>query len=568
MKFILKETWGYAVLLIILFAIAALAVWHTMDFVEEQMPSGEYRVVAVLIWALCLGFMLIAGAFGLWAIQFAAEGESRRRIGRLVETMDYLRDGLLVIDRRARITGANPAAKEMAKRALGDHEALQEVFACLREEDVDILLRSTEPNEIERKLEGPRALRVLRFRSQPSEGVTLILISDVTATEQHRTRSRQLARLQLIGQIARGVAHDFNSILCGISGHASLLTRVPAGSSEMLASIDAVTQGAERGIELAGHLLELSKPGLVGQSTEIVAEHVKVAAEILRGSLPAEWTVETDLQDLPPVPLTGIQIEQSVLNLGLLAADALQQPGVLRISLGRPGDGHLFNIGEKFAGLILVAASRTDDVLLNQEVVIRDTPREAGVIASVIRSMIEETGGALEYLSAADGAPIYRIGLPFSDILTSDGAGADLPGELCAYISHWSILHARVSRQHNTLDTRLDTLGAKIERVDNVMSALAYVEGTPGLDAIVIEKHLLRQETRGLLKAILKLRPSAGLVVLSEDPEAESDDLASDVMFVAAGAKPDAILLAMIEAKSLAVRRKQDPQIRLPLSQG
>ena len=81
---------------------------------------------------------------------------------------------------------------------------------------------------MERESEQSTGNKTFRFRSQPSSelhslGLRLIQISDVTLIRKQQQRQRQFARLQLVGNIAHGVAHDFNNILCSIAGYASLL---------------------------------------------------------------------------------------------------------------------------------------------------------------------------------------------------------------------------------------------------------------------------------------------------------------------------------------------------------
>ena len=117
MRLFPKETWSYAVLLVILFGITTIAVWQTILFLETCVPETEIGIVTALLWTLTLGFMLIAGAFGLWSIQFAAGAESRRRISAIVTSMDYIQDGLLAIDHHDRITGCNTGRGEHAARS-------------------------------------------------------------------------------------------------------------------------------------------------------------------------------------------------------------------------------------------------------------------------------------------------------------------------------------------------------------------------------------------------------------------------------------------------------------------
>lgn len=557
MRIFTKEAWSYAFLLIILFAIATIAVWNAISYLEDHISSEEYGTGAALIWALTLGFMLIAGAFGLWAIQFSAEAESRRRIGRFVDAMDYISDGLLTVDRKGRITGSNPAARSLVKSNLAKHEQIRVVFTCLSEDDVSLLLNTKEPNEVERKLINADTSCTLRFRSQPSEGLTLIMISDVTAVDAEHLRSRQVARLQLIGQIAEGVAHDFTDLLCSISGHASLLARLEPDAASIKKSVESITQGTEHGIALAGHLLELAQSGVIGRSTNMAGKHIATAVEFIRNSLSVGWQVESTVQDqLPPVALTGLQIEQVVLNLGLLAADACAKAGVLKIIAAKPTKTHLFNVGNKFAGVILITATGQETADLGSENVVLETSRESGVIQSVIHSILKEAGGDMDCLTGADGSALYRIMLPHGNILTGKEDTGELSSELSAYIARWLILLAIPAGEHDLLKRRLNELGVKVERVESITSALARIEEGKDLDAIILDKYLLGRETQGLLKAILKLCPSAGIVLLCEEPQTESRELLTDVVFVQERSDPNKILMSMIEAKSFAVRRK------------
>ena len=85
MKFFRTEALAYTVLLIILFTISSLAVVRIIHVLGDVVPGDVSPAIAVAIWSLTLGFMLIAGAFGLWGIKLSAEAEGRRRVGRFVD---------------------------------------------------------------------------------------------------------------------------------------------------------------------------------------------------------------------------------------------------------------------------------------------------------------------------------------------------------------------------------------------------------------------------------------------------------------------------------------------------
>ena len=105
------------------------------------------------------------------------------------------------------------------------------------------------PQELERNCLYDSSLHTLRFRSQPSSGVRLVMVSDVTDMRTHEIHCRQIALLQLVGRIAGGMANDFNNILCSISVYADLLARdLPPNDAkrESLTVIQNQTQKALR----------------------------------------------------------------------------------------------------------------------------------------------------------------------------------------------------------------------------------------------------------------------------------------------------------------------------------
>lgn len=568
MRFFRTEVWSYAILLIILFAIATVAVWETISYLNELLDKagqgGEINTVIIVMWALTLGFMFIAGAFGLWAIKFSAEAESRRRIGRFVEGMEFFRDGLLAVDRKGRISGSNPAIKKMTGLSVETTDSLGAACPSLSEEDIRLLLDPKEPNEVERSVLGNSGeSRTIRFRSQPSGDLSLIMVSDVTAMNSQRLRNRQVAKLQLVGQLARGAAHDFNSLLCGVSGYTSLLNRLQPGSPEMAKCVDAIRQNVEKGLELTSHLSQLgqSEPPLSSSFTEDLDMHVRTASDILRDSLPVGWQVESSSQeDFPVIGFTGQQLEQIILNLGLLAADAAPGPAKLKIAAGRPGSTHSFTMGDnRYAGILIVTATQSDlDTIANPPQP-RKSEAEGGLILSILRSMIEDAEGRLECLTGIDGAPVYRVALPHGTIAKDDGSIAELPPEVKHYIAQWAILLAGAGKDYGLLAKSFQALGSRVERVDNIVSVLARVEDEKPLDVMVLSRNLLGQESKALLKAILKLRPAAGVVVLCEQPAQEPADLLSDVVFLPNRSDLNKILTLMLEARSLASKRKSPP---------
>ncbi len=567
MNVIPKSAWRYALLMLLLLGAVALASYSIIEYLQNHI--GEWtdreavRELSMAIWAMTMGVMFLTGAFGLWGIRSTVEIEGRRRIGRFVAAMDYLSDGLMLLDGAGRIIGYNPALVELLPRQIRDLKRLRltEAFHCLSQADLVCLLDLTTPRELERNCFYDGALHTLRFRSQPSSGVRLVLVSDVTDMRSHEMRLRQIALLQLVGRIAGGVAHDFNNILCSISAYADLLARdFPPGNAgrESLAVIQKQTQ---KGAALSRQLLALSRAGGSGALGARIEKHLHDAADLLRVALTPAWQMQVAAAgEFPRTPLTAGQIEQIVLNLGLLAADAQPHPGILTITLHRRGEGNLAHVPDRFETVLLITAepapaggaapARPDAAGVSS----RAAPEDGGVILSVVKSLVEEAQGALDELQSASGICIYRVCLPHL-ALPEAASEADLPvpAEFSDYLRGWRIT-AAVTGKHEPagLFQSLREAGVAIERRDNFMAVLGGVDSLQTQDAFIVDFQMLENEAGGLIKALLKLCPRLGVVILCPDPaQPLTEQLKSQAVFAGYAEPPGRIMQALITAKAL-----------------
>ncbi len=564
-----KGAWRYGLQIVVLFIIAAvtagLIIAHIEETIFEQDPEDTIRQLNVGIWSLTMGFMFLAGALGLLAIRSTAETEGRRRIGTFVNAMDQLSDGLFVLDGSGAILGSNPAGKELVETGDGIIPAtFFNAFPSLNRQAVDMLLASRHPRETQTDCLREKGLRSLRFRSQPAAGVILILVSDVTEARALEIRKKQVAQLQLVGRIAGGLADDFSDILCAISGHSSLLKRSDLDPETIRQSLAVIDNETRKGSLLSRMLLDLSRSGEPGNPTNNLADNVKEAASLLRVALSHGWTVRTAINGAcPTVSLTPAQVEQVLLNIGLLAADARPRPGTVMITLSPPGNEHLLAVDRRYAAVILISTSASapaghndqDDVKAMEEAIpISD---ESGVIMSVVRSIVEEADGKLEHLTAPGGLSLYRICLPHLDTRERSPGADDLPqNELSVYVSRWHVLAADSGGATDAFTNGLSRLGAGVDMKKDIGAALACIESAKDLDAIIIERQMLGTDAGGLLHAIVRLAPQVGILVLCHDPEKEDAALRSLAVFERLDAGSQNLVRAMVDAKTQARSRE------------
>ena len=557
-----RGAWLYAVLLIVLFCIAAIAVGTTLSYLEDRVTDPQYeqvvRATSVAIWALTMGFMFLSAAFGLWTVRFAAQAETAHRIGVFVEEMSYLPDGLVSLDKRTRISASNPAFKALFPNG-GKEALLTEVLPGLAPADLARLRDSDHPTELEVEAPSDGGRRTYRLRSLPSAGLWLVMISDITAHKAEELRRRQTARLQLIGRIASGVAHDIGAMLTTITGYSGFLARARGLAPDLAGAAAAIMRETGRASQLATHLIELTHAADNDSRIAQVDPCLHRAAELLRLGLSPEWQVDLRIApSLPPVPLSGIQLEQAVLNAGLLIADSAPSPQVICISADSASEADRTRPpGSGLAVTILVLLGAPTGVADASSSLSDVRFTETGAIESVLRMLIEGAGGILDTVRLPDGARGYRLALPPACQSSAASQAEVAREELRSYASRWKILLARPRRMGDQLEQSLRAAGLAVQSVADVAGALARIEAAPQPDVLLWDVRLLGTEPAGLLQAVVKLRPEAALNVLGELPENVRPRMLKDVVALPDNPSAPAVIRAIAEARTLAAQRRR-----------
>jgi hypothetical protein len=171
--------------------------------------------------------------------------------------------------------------------------------------------------------------------------------------------------------------------------------------------------------------------------------------------------------------------------------------------------------------------------------------------------MLEEAGGRIDCLQSEGGSPFFRLCLPFGNVASATGDADELSDELKAYISNWTILVGKSGKESIAVEKRLRQIGVKFVSHDSISTILAAIEESAALDAMILDAKLMGREIIPLLKAVLKIRPSSGIVVLCEDPGNMPRELSADMVFESLKSSADRVLLSLLESKSLASKRRR-----------
>jgi signal transduction histidine kinase/CheY-like chemotaxis protein len=154
-------------------------------------------------------------------------------------------------------------------------------------------------------------------------------LEDITERVRLEAQLRQSQKMEMVGQLTGGVAHDFNNILAVIQGNAQLLNEGIGDASE---NIEAILSASNRAAELTRRLLVFSRkhhlePTAIDLNI-LISNMSDLLASSLGETIDVQYNVETDLW---PVFADAGQVENALLNLALNARDAMQKGGLLTI---------------------------------------------------------------------------------------------------------------------------------------------------------------------------------------------------------------------------------------------
>jgi PAS domain S-box-containing protein len=187
------------------------------------------------------------------------------------------------------------------------------------------------------------------------------LFRDVTTQRRLEEQLRQSQKMEAIGQLAGGVAHDFNNILTVIHGHASLLESSELEESAAR-SAQQITQAAERAAGLTRQLLTFSRRQLIQPRKLDMNKIVGNITDLLGRLLGEDVSLQLNYCPSPAmVEADAGMMEQVLLNLAVNARDAMPKGGRLavRITIVDVSEAHVQHHPEARAGRF-VCVSKTD----------------------------------------------------------------------------------------------------------------------------------------------------------------------------------------------------------------
>src|SRR3954467_10588007 len=263
----------------------------------------------------------------------AALQESAKTMANILENTT---DGFFAVDETWKFTYANAQAEVLLARNRDEliGKVLWEEFPQLRDSPFEENYRRvlTELASIDFQASDPAGKIWFEMRAYPSNGGVSVFFRDVTERKRIEEERLTTSKLESLGTLAGGIAHDLNNILTVISGNIGLAQlEGPSTAGTLLSFLSKAGQAAQHAAHLSSQLLTFSKGGAPLKRVCLISDLLAQAAEFsLYGSnLRADIDLAADLWNAEVDP--G-QIEQVVNALVINAREAMPHGGTVRIS--------------------------------------------------------------------------------------------------------------------------------------------------------------------------------------------------------------------------------------------
>lgn len=264
--------------------------------------------------------------------------------------------------------------------------------------------------DVDDRLRAQKALEVSEARlRQLTEDLEARVAAEVQAREAAQAALHQSQRMEALGKLASGVAHDFNNVLQAVGGGLSLILRAPGNAARVERVAGMARDAVDRGAAITGRMLSLARRADLRAGPVDAAELLKGLRLVLQHTLGAGIRVDVDVPpDLPPLLADRGQLETVLINLATNARDAMPRGGTLRLSARLEGGQMVIEAADTGAGMAPDVLARAREPFFTT----KPPGVGTGLGLALAHGFAEQSGGLLRISSTPGKGTVVTLVLP------------------------------------------------------------------------------------------------------------------------------------------------------------
>jgi PAS domain S-box-containing protein len=343
--------------------------------------------------------------------------------------------------------------------------------------------------------------RWLSMAIMPEDDTLYIVARDITeerkqaeAVRKMEEVLRQAQKMEAIGKLTGGVAHDFNNILQVVAGNLELLKLEFAGNAQAGRRLQQARFAVDRGAKLASQLLSFARRQPLQPVPTNLGRVVREMDDLLRRALGESIEIETIVSGgLWTASLDRNQFENAILNLAVNARDAMKGEGKLTIELGNamlddhyarehadvtPGQYVLFAISDTGSGIPPEVLEHVFEPFFTT----KPEGEGTGLGLSMVHGFVKQSGGHIKAYSEAGLGTTFKIYLP--RVRQQESQEADLRSRPVEGGAETILIVEDDPAVQATAVDMLSSLGYKVLKAGDGQSALVILRSGMQIDLL------------------------------------------------------------------------------------
>lgn len=269
------------------------------------------------------------------------------------------------------------------------------------------------------------SVKKVQFRLAQQSDLNFILFTDVTEQRKLEKQLLQAQKMEAVGRLAGGVAHDYNNMLAIILGYTEILADKVKSDQTLKDGLEEINKAAQRSADITRKLLAFARQQAISPRcldlNEIITGMHKMLRRLIGEEVELEWSPARDLWQ---VKIDPSQIDQILVNLCVNARDAIKGHGRISIALRNvsltdadcsgfesecwPGDFVMLSVSDDGCGINQEIKSNIFEPFFSTKGVNEGT----GLGLATIFGIVEQNNGFIEVESKTGSGSTFSIYLP------------------------------------------------------------------------------------------------------------------------------------------------------------
>jgi len=355
--------------------------------------------------------------------------------------------------------------------------------------------------------------------------------TEITERKQLEEQLLQSQKMEAIGQLAGGVAHDFNNILTAIVGYTDLLSAEFSADDQRLEDLEEIRKAARRAAALTRQLLSFSRKQVLEPRIIDVNAVVMNLDKMLRSLMSENVELKAQLSgDLASARVDPNQLEQVIMNLAINARDAMPDGGTLTIETGNAtlDEDYAARHVSAIPGAYVMLAVTDTGCGMSEEIQARifepffttkPAGRGTGLGLSTVYGIVKQSGGNIWLYSEPGKGSTFKVYLPAVDSLP-ENIGKAAPAQSLAR-GGGTVLVVEDDEQLRRLAHRaLANNGFEVLEADRGGTALDIARRHKGtIDLLLTDVIMPDTNGRKLAETLRAARPELRVIYMSGYPD-------------------------------------------------